>query len=99
MEEDETEHLMKGENGKILKESISQLKTSEMEEHEIKQLGINNTTFCVNQKPLVLNDGNQELFSFTDKGVIRAKGEVTKDPKKIGEAILEFVKSQTTNSN
>ena len=30
MEEDETEHLMKGENGKRLKESIGQLKTSQV---------------------------------------------------------------------
>ena len=37
MEEDETEHLMKGENGKILKDSIGQLKTSEM---KAKELGI-----------------------------------------------------------
>ena len=40
MEKDETEHLMKGENGKRLKESISELKKSEMEEHLIKQLGL-----------------------------------------------------------
>ena len=35
MEKDETEHLMKGENGKILKESIGQLKTNKNERMEV----------------------------------------------------------------
>ena len=34
MKKDETEYLSEGENGKRLKESISQLKKSEMEEQE-----------------------------------------------------------------
>ena len=34
MEKDETEYLTQGENGKRLKESISELKKSEMEEQE-----------------------------------------------------------------